>query len=246
MDNWRPRTGSTSLEAVRTTAVLLAETEQESRSYLERHLRHDGFRVIEAGWSAQALDLVEKASPDIVVVGESELCRRLREGEPGRTWDRNVPVIVLTGPGADPVDRMRAFERGADDVVERHLYLELVARIRALLRRATVGQAEVIEVGEVVVDHRVRQVLVRGMPVRLSGREFDVVARLASEPDRVVTKADLLRDVWGIRFHTRTRTVDSHACRARRKLEAAGAPGMVENVWGVGYCLRSGPTPPDR
>jgi DNA-binding response OmpR family regulator len=109
-----------------------------------------------------------------------------------------------------------------------------------------VGQAEVIEVGEVVVDHRVRQVLVRGVPVRLSGREFDVVARLASEPDRVVTKADLLRDVWGIRFHTRTRTVDSHACRARRKLEAAGAPGMVENVWGVGYCLRSGPTPPDR
>jgi DNA-binding response OmpR family regulator len=98
-------------------AVLLAEPELETRSYLERHLRSDGFDVIEAGWNAQALDLAERARPDLVIVGETDLCRRLREGEPGRRWDRNVPVIVLTAPDADPVDRVRAFERGGDDVV---------------------------------------------------------------------------------------------------------------------------------
>ncbi len=78
------------------TALLLAEPEPEARSYLERHLRTDGFEVIEAGWSAQALDLAERSRPDIVIAGETDLCRRLREGEPGRSWDRNVPVIVLT------------------------------------------------------------------------------------------------------------------------------------------------------
>lgn len=218
--------------------MLLAESQVESRAYIERHLRDDGFRVIEARWSAQALDLVEAAAPDVVVAGEPDLCRRLREGEPGRRWDRNVPVIVLTDPGADAVDRVRAFEKGADDVVERHLYLELVARIRALLRRATLGQADTIEVGRLLVDVRARQVLFGGVVIRLSGREFDVLARLATEPGKVFTKAELHRDIWGIRYHARTRMVDSHICRARRKLADAGAPALIENVWGVGYRLR--------
>jgi DNA-binding response OmpR family regulator len=209
---------------VRTIAVLLVDPEQESRSYLERHLRDDGFQVIQAGWSAQALDLAERTSPDIVVAGEAELCRRLREGEPGRRWDRNVPVIVLTGPGSDAVDRVRAFEKGADDVVDRHLYLELVARIRALLRRANLGQADVLHAGALCVDLRARLLTVGGRPVPLSAREFDVVARLATEPGRVFTRAELHRDVWGIRWESSSRMIDSHMCRIRRKLTAAGAP----------------------
>jgi DNA-binding response OmpR family regulator len=225
---------------VRTTAVLLADPEQESRAYLERHLRDDGFHVIGAGWSAQALDLAERTSPDVVVAGEADLCRRLREGEPGRRWDRNVPVIVLAAPGADAVDRVRAFEKGADDVVERHLYLELVARIRALLRRTTVGQAEVLEAGDLVVDLRSRQVSVAAARIALSAREFEIVARLASEPGRVFTRAELHRDVWGIRYEARTRMLDSHVCRIRRKLADAGAPLAIENVWGRGFRLRSG------
>ena len=132
---------------MRTGAVLLAEPEPDWRDRLERHLREEGFDVIGAGWSAQALDLAERHCPDVVIVGETELCRRLREGEPGRRWDRNVPVIVLSGPGADPATRVRAFERGADDVVERDLPLELLARLRALLRRTTYGQADVVEAG---------------------------------------------------------------------------------------------------
>jgi len=220
------------------TAVLLAEPEPETRSYLERHLRTDGFEVIEAGWSAQALDLAERSRPDLVIAGETDLCRRLREGEPGRSWDRNVPVIVLTPPDADPVDRVRAFERGADDVVERDMYAELVVRIRALLRRSASGLADVVEVGDLLVDHRARQVRLRGTPVPLAAREFDLAAKLASDPLRVFTKDELLRDVWGYRGRLVTRTVDSHASRLRRKLRAPDTElSYVINVWGKGYRL---------
>jgi DNA-binding response OmpR family regulator len=225
------------------TALLLAEAEPEARVYLERHLSLDGFRVIEAGWDAQALDLAERSRPDVVLTGASELCARLREGEPGRHWDCNVPVIVLTAPDADVVDRVRAFERGADDVVGRHLYLELVARIHALLRRSTVGVAEVIEVGDLVVDHRSRQVRLFGAPVPLAAKEFDLAARLATDPERVFTRDELLRDVWGLRTRMVTRTVDSHASRLRRKLRAAGDDRYVVNVWGKGYRLLD--RPPD-
>jgi DNA-binding response OmpR family regulator len=222
-----------------TTAVLLAEPEPETRGALERHLSADGFIVIEAGWDAQALDLAEQARPDVVLASESELCRRLRAGEPGRRWDRNVPVIVLASTDADPVDRVRAFERGADDVVERHLYPELVARIHALVRRSAFGPAEIAEVGDLVVDHRARQVRIRGEVIRLSGLEFDLAARLASDPRRVFSKDELLKDLWGYqsgRFVTRT--VDSHASRLRRKLRSVtGDDRFIVNVWGRGYRL---------
>jgi DNA-binding response OmpR family regulator len=236
-DIWRGWRAVSSLDIVSSSAVLLAEPEPESRRYLERQLRDDGFRVLEASWSARALDLAERAAPDIVVTPEVDLCRRLREGEPGRQWDRNVPVILLAEPGADAVARVRALEQGADDVVERHLYLELVARIRALLRRNGVGRADVLEAGNLVVDRRARQVRVGGTPVVLAGREFDLAVQLASEPTRVFTKQELLRDVWGVHTALRTRTVDSHASRLRRKLRRAGGGELVANVWGVGYRL---------
>jgi DNA-binding response OmpR family regulator len=221
-----------------TSAVLLAEQEPGSREILERQLRADGFTVFGAAWTSRALDLAERLAPDLVIAGEPELCRRLRAGEPGRGWDRNVPVIVLTDPDADAVARVRALDSGADDVVPRDVYVELRARARALLRRAALGQAEVVDAGPVQVDHRARQVRVGDVAVRLAGREFELAAKLASDPRRVFTKAELLRDVWGIRTTAiRTRTVDSHACRLRRKLEAAGAENVVVNDWGKGYRL---------
>lgn len=238
MDSWCAGTWRTSLGTM-TTAVLLAEPEPETRQRLERHLSADGFRVIEAAWDAQALDRAEQDPPDVVLAAGSDLCRRLREGEPGRRWNRDVPVIVLAGADADPIDRVRAFERGADDVVECHLYAELVARIHALVRRTAVGPAEIAEVGDLVVDRRARQVRVAGVVIRLSGLEFDLVARLASDPRRVFGKDELLRDVWGHhggRFVTRT--VDTHASRLRRKLRAVtGDDRFVVNVWGRGYRL---------
>jgi DNA-binding response OmpR family regulator len=149
-----------------------------------------------------------------------------------------VPVIVLTDAGADPVERVRAFERGADDVAAREVYPELLARIRAVLRRSAAGPADVLEVGELVVDRRARQVRVRDVPVPLAAREFDLAVKLATDPRRVFGKDELLRDVWGYGGRLVTRTVDSHASRLRSKLRAAGAElPYVINVWGRGYRL---------
>jgi DNA-binding response OmpR family regulator len=221
-----------------TGALVLHEPEPSSRLYLERQLRDDGFEVIAATRSWEVLDLVERARPDLVVATGLDLCRRLREGEPGRTWNRNVPVIVVTNAGPDPVDRVRALDRGADDVLERPVaYAELVARIRAVLRRTAAAPDGRIHAGDIVVDQRTRQVLVRGTPVRLAGREFQLAARLASDPERVWTKRELLRDVWGFRSDGHTRTVDSHASRLRGKLRLAETDTFVVNVWGVGYRL---------
>jgi DNA-binding response OmpR family regulator len=218
-------------------AVLVAEPESETREYLGRQLRDDGFAVLGAARRSEALDLAERARPDLVVLGELDLCQRLRRGEPGRRWDRNIPVIVLA-PSSDPVERVRALDRGADDVLGRPFaYEELLARIRALLRRTTASSAEVLVAGDLVVDRRTRRVTVRETAISLSAREFDLLVRLVSDPQRVFTKEELLRDVWGYRTLGRTRTLESHASRLRKKLCLSPEDSFVVNVWGVGYRL---------
>jgi DNA-binding response OmpR family regulator len=218
-------------------AVLVAEPESETREYLGRHLRDDGFDVLDAARRSDVLELAERSRPDVVLLAELDLCLRLRRGEPGRSWDRNVPVIVLA-PTSDPVERVRALDRGADDVIGRPFaYEELLARIRALLRRSTTSTAEVLEAGDLTIDRRTRRVTVRETRVPLSAKEFELVAWLAAEPYRVFTKEELLREVWGFRALGRTRTLESHASRLRKKLRGAGGDNFIVNVWGVGYRL---------
>ena len=229
-------------------AVLLAEPEPDARSYLQRHLTDDGFDVVGATAAGEALELAERAHPDLVLVGHRfddmsplDLCRRIREGEPGRFWNRDVPVIVLGIAGADAVDRVRAFDRGCDDYVARpFVYDELVARIRAVLRRVAPPRREVVEAGEIVADTATRRVTVAGNPVVLAGREYELLLKLMSDPSRVFSKEHLLREVWGFRSIGRTRTLDSHASRLRCKLAAAGEGPFVINIWGVGYRLLEG------
>jgi DNA-binding response OmpR family regulator len=172
-----------------------------------------------------------------VLLAELDLCLRLRNGEPGRTWDRNVPVIVLAS-SSDHVERVRALERGADDVLARPFaYDELLARIRALLRRTATPTGDVIVAGDLTIDRSTRRVRIRDTLVVLSAKEFELVATLAADPYRVHTKADLLRDVWGFKSLGRTRTLESHASRIRKKLRVDPDDSFVVNVWGVGYRL---------
>jgi DNA-binding response OmpR family regulator len=117
------------------------------------------------------------------------------------------------------------------------VYEELVARIRALLRRCP-PRSEVLDLGELVVDRRARRVLARGHELDVSQKEYSLLVKLASDPDRVFTREHLLRDVWGYPGVSATRTVESHASRLRVKLGAAGLEGWVVNAWGVGYKLR--------
>ena len=226
-------------------ALLVAEHENDTREFLGRHLERDGFQVIEAREGVEALDLAERAKPDLVLLASAlpdvpgvDLCTRLREGEPGRSWNRDVPVILLGDEGSDPVDRVRAFARGVDDYVPRPLvYDELLGRIRAVLRRTNGADRDRLEAGGLVVDRRTRDVRLGGERVVLATKEFELLVKLATEPTRVWTKEQLLREVWGFRSLGRTRTLDSHASRLRRKLAAVSDRPWVVNVWGVGYRL---------
>jgi DNA-binding response OmpR family regulator len=211
------------------SALLLAEPEAATRGFLERHLRQDGFDVVQA-LDGEALELLEVARPDLVLAADTlaaDLCRRASD----------VPVIVLGRPDSDAVDRVRAFEGGCDDFLARPFhYEELLARIRAVLRRVSPPERERVAVGALTIDRAARRVTVADVPVLLAGKEYELLVRLATEPARVFTKEELLREVWGFRSLGRTRTLDSHASRLRRKLAAAGGD-FVRNVWGVGYSL---------
>jgi DNA-binding response OmpR family regulator len=222
---WRDRRGGT--VGRMSTALVLAEPEPETRGFLARHLSDDGFDVIPADDPGAA-----DVAPDLVLLGDPGALER---------WDPRCPVIVLGAADADAVDRVRAFQRGCDDYVSRPFaYEELLARIRAVLRRTSPPRSERLEIGVLAVDRATRRVSVAGCSVALAAKEYSLLIRLAEDPHRVHTKDDLLREVWGFRSSARTRTLDSHASRLRRKLRDAGGAGFVVNVWGVGYKLVDG------
>jgi DNA-binding response OmpR family regulator len=203
------------------TALLLAEPQPDTRSFLERHLRNDGFQVVG-----------DEVRPDLVLLGDTAALDeyRARHGD--------VPVIVLGEPESDAVDRVRALDRGCDDFLARpFVYEELLARIRAVLRRTLPAAHETRRAGLVAADLATRRVTVGGRPITLAGKEYELLLKLMTDPTKVFTKEQLLREVWGFRSLGRTRTLDSHASRLRRKLAAAAPGPFVLNVWGVGYRL---------
>jgi DNA-binding response OmpR family regulator len=179
------------------------------------------------------LDLDNFTFPD---ASGFELCGRLREGELGGR-DRDLPVIIVSARG-DPADRVRGFARGCDDyVVKPFVYEELVARMRAVLRRAAGPSHRCLAVRDLEIDLAARLVRVAGSQVQLSAKEYELLVALAEDPERVFRKEELLRNVWGFRSLGRTRTLDSHASRLRRKLNRSPETAYVVNVWGVGYRL---------
>lgn len=208
------------------TALLIEEPEPEVRGYLVRNLALDGFEVMDR----------PARRPDLVLTGDPSAVER---------WSPSVPVIVLGRGDADMVDRVRAFQRGCDDWVERPFaYDELLARIRAVLRRTLPAEPELVEVGPLHIDRATRVVSIAGRRVHVPQKEYDLLLALAADPYRVRTKEELLREVWGYRAQGRTRTLDSHASRLRRKLADVAPPGLtlVCNVWGVGYRLLDPPS----
>jgi DNA-binding response OmpR family regulator len=206
------------------TALLLAEPEASMRGFLERQLSSDGFDVLAF---SRIDELPRAAEPDVLVLGDPDaLDRCLVTG---------CPVIVLGS--ADAETRLRALELCDDYLARPFVYEELVARIRALLRRRPL-RVDVIDLGEIVINRPARRVTACGVELVLSAKEYALLVALASDPGRVFTREQLLRDVWGYRSFVPTRTLESHASRVRCKLAAAGLPGWVVNVWGVGYKLR--------
>jgi DNA-binding response OmpR family regulator len=229
--------------------VLLVEDDPVLSTFLADNLTADGHEVIVAETVRDGLRELQFKHPDVAIVDLGlpdgsglELIARVRaaDGVASRL-DPTLPLIVLSGRSTE-VDRVRGLERGADDFVAKpFVYLELRLRIAAVLRRTRQrrGQGR-LRVGELDVDPASREVRLRGRRVDLSQKEFALLRALAADPTRVLTKEELLRDVWGFRSLGTTRTLDSHACRLRHKLGVFG-DRFVVNVWGVGYRLVDGP-----
>jgi two-component system, OmpR family, response regulator MtrA len=214
--------------------ALVIEDDEAIGALVGAYLEQAGFDVVRECTGEGGLDAVERRSPRVVVLDLGlpdfdgfELCRRLR-------GSGDVPILILTARDEE-ADRIIGLELGADDYVTKPFSpRELVARVRAVLRRTdpVPAEAESIGVGDVHIDLRSRAVAVAGSPVCLRTLEFELLVELVRHAGRVVTRDRLLDRVWGLSFAGGTRTVDVHVAQLRKKL---GRPDLIQTVRGVGY-----------
>jgi DNA-binding response OmpR family regulator len=227
--------------------IIVCEDDEVTLELLCDNLVADRFGVMPAPSASDALRLCRYNHPHLLLLDLSlpdaaglDVLRQIRQADGvDSRFDPRLPVIVLTGRGGD-TDRVRGLDSGADDyLVKPVVYPELRARIGAVLRRRVTPREGPCRVGDLVLDPRCRRVTVGDREVRLAKKEFSLLRILAGDPTRVFSKEELLRDVWGFRSPGRTRTLDSHASRLRRKLDPEHSRYVI-NCWGVGYRLVDG------
>ena len=219
--------------------ILIAEDDAEIRMALERILDYEGYRTRTVADGAAALEAVKDHPPDLIVldvmmpfVDGLTVCRRIREH-----GDR-TPVLMLTARH-ELSDRVEGLDAGADDYVVKPFELEeLLARLRALLRRVAGSDQDVLEVGPLHLDVPRRQVEVDGVTVELTRTEFAILELLMRNEGIVLERSTIYDRVWGYDFGDSSRSLDVHVGYLRRKLEADGTPRVIETVRGVGFVLR--------
>jgi len=228
-------------------SVVVCEDDAVTLDLLCDHLVADRFGVLPAPSAADALRLCRYKQPDLMLLDLTlpdaqglDVLREIRESDGiSSRFDPKLPVIVLTGRGGED-DRVRGLDFGADDyLVKPFHYPELRARMGAVLRRRGPHTEGPCRAGEIVVDPARRKAWVARREVPLSNKEFSLLRALAADPKRVFSKQELLEGVWGYRSPARTRTLDSHASRLRRKLDPEHGRYVV-NCWGYGYRLVDG------
>ncbi|MDF0600491.1 phosphate regulon transcriptional regulator PhoB [Psychromarinibacter sp. C21-152] len=221
--------------------VLVVEDEPSQREVLAYNLEAEGFDVARAGTGDDALLLVEEEVPDIILldwmlpgVSGIEICRRIKT----RPQTRSVPIIMLSAR-SEEVDRVRGLETGADDyVVKPFSVVELMARVRAQLRRtrpASVGQR--LEYDDIALDAETHKVTRDGHELKLGPTEFRLLTTFMEKPGRVWSREQLLDRVWGRDIYVDTRTVDVHIGRLRKALGVHGGDDPIRTVRGAGYAL---------
>jgi DNA-binding response OmpR family regulator len=226
--------------------ILVVDDEPNIREVVELYLRREGFEVEVTGDGAAALAAIERKTPDLIVLdlmlpvlGGLQVTRVLRQG------DYNIPIIMLTAKGEE-ADRIAGLELGADDYLTKPFSpKELVARVKAVLRRASDKplvdpQAQPLSIGDITINPSTRQVWLKAKDeVILTAKEFDLLWFLMNHPGQVFTRDQLLDRVWGFDFFGDASTVTVHVRRLREKIERdATQPEYVLTVWGVGYKFR--------
>jgi DNA-binding response OmpR family regulator len=226
--------------------ILIVEDEATVAEVVARYLARDGYMVCRVADGAHALPVARDFRPDLVILdimlphrSGMEICRELRA-------QGNTPIIMLTARDEE-TDKILGLGLGADDYVTKPFSpRELVARVKAVLRRAAGTPAEqavgdVIRAGDVEIDRATRRVTRGGVAVDLTAKEFDLLAHMVAHPGRVYTREHLLRAVWGYDYFGDDSTVTVHVRRLREKLEPDPArPRYVTTVWGVGYRFEPG------
>lgn len=219
--------------------VLVVDDEASVRQALERALSLEGFAVATASGGVEALDELAKRPPAVVVLDVTmpdmdgvTVLKRMRSG------GVDVPVCILSARD-DVEDRVAGLQAGADDYLVKPFALaELTARLHALLRRRGTDGAATLVVGELVVDPRRHVAAIGGREMELTRREFELLATFARHPGQVLSRDQLLQQVWGYNFDVETNVVDVFIGYLRRKLEASGEERMLHTVRGVGWALR--------
>ena len=220
---------------------LVMEDEDALATLLQYNLEKEGYRVVVAGDGEEGLVQIDERLPDLVLldwmlpkVSGIEVCRRIR----GRPETRNLPIIMLTARGEE-TDRVRGLDTGADDYLTKPFSMtELIARIRAVLRRIRPGLADDrINHGDIVIDrvaHRVRRA---GKEIHLGPTEFRLLDHFMQHPGRVFSREQLLGSVWGSALYVEARTVDVHVGRLRKALNVEGTANPIRTVRSAGYSL---------
>jgi two-component system, OmpR family, phosphate regulon response regulator PhoB len=223
--------------------ALVVEDEASLVELLRYNLEQDGFEVVCVADGEEALMMIDERAPDIVLLdwmlpGLSgvEICRRLRS----RPTTRNLPVIMITAR-SEETDRIRGLDTGADDYITKPFSMaELIARIRAVLRRIRPALAgDLIEVGDITIDRAAHRVVRNGQELHLGPTEFRILDHFAQHPGRVFSREQLLNAVWGSDVYVEIRTVDVHIGRLRKALTKDGGADPIRTVRSAGYALKA-------
>ena len=216
--------------------ILIVEVEANIRELLRLYLEREGYTVIEAENGVEGIKKWKSEKPDMLlldvmmpVMDGWAVCKEIRA-------ESDVPIIMLTAKG-ETADRVSGLEMGADDYIVKPLEMpEVIARVRAVFRRMAPDDApEKLSFDNLVIDKQAYDLVIRGKRVDAPPKEIELLYYLASSPNRVFTRAQLLDDVWGFDYFGDTRTVDVHVKRLREKLEGVSDKWELKTVWGVGY-----------
>ena len=216
--------------------ILIVEDEANIRELLRLYLEREGYTVIEAENGVEGIKQWKSEKPDMIlldvmmpVMDGWTVCKEIRA-------ESDVPIIMIPAKG-ETADRVSGLEMGADDYIVKPLEMpEVIARVRAVFRRMAPDDApEKLSFDNLVIDKQAYDLVIKGKRVDAPPKEIELLYYLASSPNRVFTRAQLLDDVWGFDYFGDTRTVDVHVKRLREKLEGVSDKWELKTVWGVGY-----------